>query len=127
MGELEMSTMITAGETLISSETISSSSSDPYAWDTTSGLPADSPAMMKALREDSKKMAEALNEPEILKLLQDDDVSGFSALAQRCFQVIMMKAFLTLAMHGAQCALHRMNEIHACTRTSVFRNRIPEK
>lgn len=87
MGEQDMSTLITLEDNVISSGTSNGSSSDPYAWDTTSGLPADSPAMMKALREDSKKMAEALNEPEILKLLQNDDVSGFSALAQRCFQV----------------------------------------
>lgn len=90
MGEQDMSTPITV-EDVISSGASNGSSSDPYAWDTTSGLPADSPAMMKALREDSKKMAEALNEPEILKLLQDDDVSGFSALAQRCFQVLLRK------------------------------------
>lgn len=83
----EMSTQ-GAFETIKSSiEDSSSSNPDPYAWDASTGRPADSAAMMNALRGDSKKMADAQSEPEILKLLGDDDVAGFSALAQRCFQV----------------------------------------
>lgn len=83
----EMSTQGTFEAIKSTIEDSSSSISDPYAWDTSTGRPADSAAMMNALRGSPKKMADARSEPEILKLLEDDDVAGFSALAQRCFQV----------------------------------------